>query len=86
MSSLDPIEGVSGVSSVNQCDPSTYNSSSSSQNTSSIDSMAESLGMSKKEEEKFISNVMNYISHQHETESKHLEEKMKEAIQAINQA
>lgn len=88
MSSSDPIEGVSGVSPVNQYDSSAYDatSSQSTQSGSSIDSMAESLGMNKKEEEKFISNVMNYISHQNETESKNLEEKMKEAIQAINQA
>ena len=88
MSCLDPIEGVSGVSSTTLYDPSNYTISSNQpyQSNSSIESMANSLGMSKKQEEKFISNVCNYISEQNKKENEDLIAKMKEATQAINQA
>ena len=58
MSSLDPIEGVFGVSSVNPYDPSHYTASGapSSQSSSSIESLAQSMVMSKEQEKKFIYN------------------------------
>jgi hypothetical protein len=88
MSSVDPIEGVSAVSSVSPHEPGAYNtiSSPSERNTSSIESMAKSGGMSDKEAAKFVNNAMKFAADQEKTDEENLKKKMEEAIQALNQA
>lgn len=83
MSSLDPIEGVSGASSVNPYDPSNYSVGSSQD--SSIQGMENSLGMDKEQEEKFETNLYNFLTQENKHETDHLLEKMKEDTQAVTQ-
>jgi hypothetical protein len=83
MSSLDPIEGVSGNSSINPYDPSNYSASSSQDST--IQGMENSLGMDKEQEEKFESNLYNFLTQENKHDTDNLIAKMKEETQAVTQ-
>ena len=87
MSAIDAIEGVSSSSSINPYDPSNYRIAADAEKTSSsVDAMAESVGMDKEQAEKFYNGIVNYISDQNKSESENAVNAIKEATKAIDQA
>jgi len=88
MSSNDPIEGVSGVSSVNPYDPNNYTIGGYEvhDNDPTIKGMASSLDMTDAETKKFVNNLVNYISDQNKHESDEAIQSMKEQTKELTQA
>lgn len=85
MSSNDPIEGVSGLSSVNPYDPSNY-TVGGYDNDLTIKGMASSLGMTEAETKKFVGNLVNYITDENKRESDEAVQSMKEQTKELTQA